>query len=396
MATVVDDLEEAVSAARSLPQHYYTSADVFDLDLERVFGRSWLFAGVVSELPAPGDSLVWSVGPESVLIVRDEQGRLRGYHNVCRHRGCRLRADGSASSRHLVCPYHQWTYGLDGRLRGAPHMGDLDRDSLPLVPVQLRELGGLMFVCFADDPPPFATAAEVVPPQLLPHRLDQTVVAARQRYRVRANWKLLVENNRECYHCRVNHPEFCLSNFDLGVAGDLRTSRAYQEACAEQWRGWVTKGLSPREVSFTGDGWFRIARLPLRRGFATESLSGRPVAPPLGELTGDVGSLRLITLPNCWIHVNLDYAMTTRLTPARVAETTVDVTFLVRAGAVAGRDYDPAELTAVWTATSEQDWALCEQNFAGVRSRGYRPGPLSPVTEGSVQTFHRWYAGALG
>lgn len=382
----------------SLPQDCYVADDVFELDLERVFAPSWLFVGMASELPNAGDVMSWSVGRDSVLLTRDDAGHIGAYHNVCRHRGSRLRPDGAGSARALVCPYHQWTYGLDGSLRGAPHMtADLDRDELGLRPVQLHNLGGLLFVCFADDPPPFDEAAAAVEPQLRPHQLQRTRVAARQHYSVRANWKMLVENNRECYHCRVNHPEFCRSNYDLGMAGDTRTSRAYEAALAEQHRRWVGLGLAPREVSFANDGWFRVARLPLREGYATESLSGRLVAPLLGELTDpDVGSLRLITLPNLWAHVNADYAMTTRLTPRSADRTDVDVTFLVHADAVAGRDYDPDEITAVWTATSEQDWSLCEQNFAGVRSRGYLPGPLSPVTEGSVMAFHEWYIRAFG
>jgi Rieske 2Fe-2S family protein len=381
----------------SLGQEYYVGDDVFDLDMERVFASSWLLVGSVAELPAPGDLLTWSVGRDSVLLVSDEDGRIGAYHNVCRHRGSRLRVDGAGSARVVVCPYHQWAYGLDGTLRGAPHMGgDLARDGLGLRPVHLRELAGLLFVCFADSPPPFDDAVAAVEPQLGPHQLARTRVAARYHYDVAANWKMLVENNRECYHCRVNHPEFCQSNYDLGGSGDTRTSARYTAALAARRLAWEAQGLSPVDVSFDRGGWFRVARLPLRDGYRTESLSGRLVAPVLGDLAGDdVGSLRVISLPNSWSHANADYAMTTRLTPIAPGRTAVDVTFLVRDDAVEGADYDLAELTTVWVATSEQDWALCERNHLGVRSRGYVPGPLSPVTEGSVQAFHEWYQRVL-
>jgi len=388
----------AMTPGYSLPQDYYVSADVFAMDLDLVFARSWLFIGAATELAEPGDTLVWSLGRDSVLLIRDETGRISAHHNVCRHRGCRLQADGQHSVRAVVCPYHQWTYGLDGSLRGAPHMGaDLARDELSLRPVHLRELSGLLFVCFAEAPPPFDEAAAAVEPQLRPHRLERTKVAARCHYTVAANWKMLVENNRECYHCRVNHPEFCQSNYDVGGSGDSRRSTGYDATLAAQQERWLAQGLAPREVSFEGDGWFRVARLPLKDGYVTESLSGNLVAPVLGDLAStDVGSLRLITLPNSWSHANADYAMTTRLTPIRADCTDVDVTFFVRDDAVEGADYHLDELTAVWIATSEQDWELCEQNYAGVRSRGYLPGPLSPVTEGSVDTFHRWYERSLG
>lgn len=381
----------------SLPQACYVDPELFEADLERVFAAGWLFAGVESDLPDPGSLLTWTIGRDSVLLVRHTDGVVRAYHNVCRHRGCRLLPDGPASARVIACPYHQWVYGTDGALRGAPHMGpELAREALSLRPVPLREVAGLYFLSLAEDPPPFAAAAEAIAPQLGPHRLDRTRIATRLHYRVEANWKTLVENNRECYHCRVNHPEFCLSNFDLGGAGDSRRNRGYETVLAAQRRRWIDLGLAPAEVSFPDGDFFRVARLPLREGFVTESLRGDLVAPRLGDLpSGDVGSLRVITLPNAWIHANADYAMTTRLTPLSAAATTVDITFLVRSDAVAGRDYDPAELTAVWIATSEQDWALCEQNYAGIRSRGYRPGPLSAVTEGSVRTFHEWYLTAL-
>jgi len=384
-------------AGYALPQAYYVAEEIFEQDLERVFAVSWQFVAAGSELPRPGDMVAWSIGRDSVLLTRGEDGAIRAHHNVCRHRGSRLRLDGAGSERVVVCPYHQWTYGLDGALRAAPHMGaEGDRNDLSLRPVHLRDLGGLLFVCFADDPPPFDDAFAAIEPQLRLYDLARTRVAVRQHYTVAANWKLLVENNRECYHCRVNHPEFCLTNYDFGIAGDSRTNRQYEAALADHHRRWVEQGLAPQEVSFVDDGWFRVARLPLRDGFVTESLSGELLAPLLGQLpSSDVGSLRLITLPNSWTHVDADYAATTRLTPVGPGRTDVDITFLVRADAVEGRDYDVADLTAVLGSTSEQDWVLCEQNAAGIRSRGYLPGPLSPVTEGSVSVFHDWYLKCL-
>ncbi len=393
----VGDLVESHRPGWSLQQDFYVDDDVFQCDLEQVFAGSWLLVAAAAELPNAGDLLTWSIGRDSVVLSRGYDGRITASHNVCRHRGCRLTADGASSARVIVCPYHQWAYGLDGGLRGAPHMGsDLPREELGLRPVHLRDLGGLLFVCFAADPPPFGEADSVVEPQLRLHDLPRTKLIARQHYEVAANWKLLVENNRECYHCRANHPEFCLVNYDLGMAGDARTSRGYEAAVAEHRRRWVAQGLSPREHSFEGGGWFRVARLPLRDGFQTESLSGRLVAPLLGSLpSADVGSLRLVTLPNSWNHVNADHVATTRITPVSPTRTDVDVAFFVRADAVEGEDYTVADIIPVWTATSEQDWVLCEQTAAGVASRGYVPGPLSPVTEGSVATFHEWYLRAL-
>jgi Rieske 2Fe-2S family protein len=377
----------------ALPQHYYVDDAVLAAEMDAVLGAGWLFAGHTGELPAAGDYLVVDVGPESVIVNRDQAGTLQAHHNVCRHRGSRLLTGGRGHARALVCPYHQWAYDLDGSLRSARLMGpDFCTEGYGLVPVALEELAGLLFVSLAPEPPPFAPAAAAIGPQLAPHRLDQAQVALRHHYRVGANWKTIVENNRECYHCRGSHPEFCLSNFDLGTHGDARRRADYDEAVAAAYRRWEADGLAPKEVTFPGGSWYRASRLPLKSGYRTESLDGRPVAPAMGALAGtDPGSLRLVALPIMWAHANLDYAMTTRLNPIDPGTTDVEVTFLVAAGARAGVDYDPDALSAVWRATCEQDWQLCENNYAGIRSRAYRPGPLSPVVENSVDAFLDWY-----
>jgi Rieske 2Fe-2S family protein len=267
-----------------------------------------------------------------------------------------------------------------------------------LAPVAVRETAGLVFVCLAaapDDAPEFDGFAEAAARHLGPHGLADARVVARDRYRVAANWKTLVENNRECYHCRGSHPEFALSNFEQGTHGDVRPNPRWDTALARARAGWRDRGLATDEVSFPGGSWYRFTRLPLREGFATETLDGRLVAPLMGTLPDpDVGSLRVVGLPNLWAHANADYAMTTRLTPVDAGTTDVDVCFLVRADARL-TEADVDALAAVWRATSEQDWALCEATYAGVASRGYRPGPLSPVVEASVASFLDWYAARL-
>ncbi len=203
-----------------------------------------------------------------------------------------------------------------------------------------------------------------------------------------------VEDNRECYHCRGSHPEFLQSNFEFGTHGDPRRNEAYESTLSEAYGRWHRDGLAPADVSFPDGETFRVSRLPLRAGYLTESLHGRPVAPPMGEVGEEPGSLRMIALPTMWAHANLDHAMTTRLTPVSADVTEVEVCFLVDQDA-SDDQVDLAGLLAVWTATSEQDWGLCESNYAGICSRAYRPGPLSPVVEGSVRHFQEWYLDRL-
>ncbi|MDQ1672506.1 MAG: hypothetical protein QOC98_1068 [Frankiaceae bacterium] len=378
---------------RPLPRASYVDPGEFTADLETVFYPGWLFAGHSCEVDEPGRYLTFTIGTESVIVARDEAGVLHAHHNVCAHRGSRLTTANRGQARALVCPYHQWVYGLDGQLRSARLMGDcFTPDRYRLLSASVREVAGLVFVCLAPDPPDFDGFAAALEPQLGPHGLNHAKVISRHTYRVKANWKTVLENNRECYHCRGNHPEFLASNFDLGSHGDLRVNPRYEQTLADAHARWDTLGLTSDEVSFPDGAWFRISRFPLKEGFATESLDGRPLAPTMGSLPdADVGSLRIIGLPNLWAHANRDYAMTTRVTPVSAGETQVDVAFLVDRDAVEGVDYDPDAVAAVWKATSEEDWELCENNYAGICSRAYRPGPLSTVTENSVEAFLAWY-----
>lgn len=381
----------------SLPREFYVDPTLFEEDLGRIFYANWLFAGHTCEVSEPGDYFVLPVGGESVLIVRDKEGLLRAHFNVCRHRGSRIVAGPRGRSRSLVCPYHQWVYALDGSLTNARLMGgDFDACEYGLRSASVRELAGLIFVCLSPEPPGFDLAEESIAPQLAPHGLGRARIAGRDRYEVRANWKTIVENNRECYHCRVSHPEFCMSNYDLGLPGDTRDDEGFDATLEREYGRWRALGLSPEEVSFPGGSPFRVSRLPLKEGFLTESLDGGLVAPLMGDLTDPrTGSLRLIALPNFWAHANCDYAMTTRLLPVAPDLTEVEVCFLVREDATEGVDYDPKRVSAVWRATCEQDWELCENNYAGIRSVAYEPGPLSEVVESSVETFDRWYLDRL-
>ncbi len=385
---------------KTLPKEFYLDPGIFREDLRRVFYTNWLFAGHSCEIPEPGDFFLLPVGEEELVVLRDKEGGIRAHFNVCRHRGSRIATEPRGRSRSLVCPYHQWVYGLDGRLVNARLMGEsFCAEEYRLRSAAVRELAGLVFVCLAPDAttPDFDAFAGDIEPQLRPHGLEGAKVAVRHQYEVGANWKTLVENNRECYHCRVSHPEFCMSNYDLGLPGDTRNDEGFDSTLEREYERWRRLGLAPEEASFPGGHPYRVSRLPLKEGFLTESLDGGLVAPLMGNLTDpNTGSLRVITLPNFWAHANCDYAMTTRLLPAGPETTRVEVCFLVREGAVEGVDYDPERVATVWRATCEQDWELCENNFAGIRSMAYEPGPFSEVTESSVEDFLRWYLDRLG
>lgn len=396
-ARLLQQMIEQRQAGRSLPGRAYVDERLYQLDLEHVFFRHWLFAGHSCDIPRPGDYFVFDIAGESLIILRDDDGKIRACANVCRHRGSKLCTDESGHARRIVCPYHQWSYRLDGTLAAARSMGDqFDPAAYTLRRVAVRDVAGLLFVCLADAPPQFEDACSTIIPQIRLNALERARTACRFDYTIRANWKIIVENNRECYHCQAGHPEFCRSNYDVGLNGDRRSHPEYEQALARGRAEWTRMGLAPRDASFPNGAPYRVARFPLKDGFLTESLDGQRVAPLMGDIpAAATGSLRIVTLPNAWIHFNCDYVVTTRLIPCRPESSRARVTFLVDGNARPGIDFDPDNVAAVWRATSEQDWRLCEQTQAGVRSRFYEPGPLSTLAENSVAAFLDWYLAQL-
>lgn len=393
-----DELIASRQPGFSLPQPFYTDEQAFRWDLERVFGRCWLLAGHTCQVRRPGDYFLFEVGDESVIVVRGDDGQVRGLFNTCRHRGSRICTESAGHAGKFVCPYHQWSYERDGRLAAARWMGDgFDKSEYALHRAHVRVAAGLIFVCLAERPPDFEPAGRAIARQLAPHGLDHAKICHVQSYPVRCNWKLLFENHRECYHCPVGHPEFCKTNYHTNMPGDERADAEYEEVLQAKNAQWESLGLATGEINFPGGEWYRVARVPLRAGYVTESLDGTPVAPVMGGLkTADAGSVRVITFPSAWSHADSDYVMATQLFPLGPALTQVRITWLVHADAREGADYDRERVTALWKITTEQDFTLCENNQAGIRSARYRPGPFSPLVESGVEVFASWYLRQLG
>jgi Rieske 2Fe-2S family protein len=284
---------------------------------------------------------------------------------------------------------------------------DIDRENLALLKAPVRVVSGLIFVSLSDDPPDFTEAIAEIEPLARPQGLDRAKVAKIVDYDVAANWKLVWENNRECYHCNVNHPQYIKANFDHYNADDIteRIQGRIDQAIARSEAKWSSAGLavSHRRAGMTqfprlgASGWYAANRTPLAEGYVSETMDGRQVAPLMGDYPdADVGTLRIRTLPNMWHHSSCDHGVTTRLLPAGVARTLVRVTWLVGDKAIEGRDYRLEDLMPFWQLTSEQDWKLCEQAQLGVTSSRYVPGPFSTYKEYNVDSFVCWCLHRLG
>jgi Rieske 2Fe-2S family protein len=393
-------------AGQSLEAPFYVGEEFFGLDIEAVFARHWLFVAAEAELPEPGDYVTVNVGPYSVIVVRDDDEAVQAYHNVCRHRGARILNEERGSVGNIVCGYHRWTYGVDGRLLHAEsQVPGFDPSCFGLRSVHVRSVAGLVFICLAEEPPAdFDEVAARIAPYIEPHNLRQAKVATQIDLVENGNWKLTMENNRECYHCG-GHPELQCSLFPIyGYAEEdippvLRPAyERYLKADAEARGTYESLGLPYEAIEEldTRTTGFRIQREPL--DLAGESFTEDGTAACRRLLadfpTGRLGRLSLHMQPNAWFHFMADHAITFSVIPLAPDRTLVRTTWLVHPDAVEGVDYDLDTLTRVWTATNDQDAVFVARAQQGVTSPAYLPGPYSP-TEYQVEAFVNWYVTRL-
>jgi glycine betaine catabolism A len=377
----------------SLDRDFYLDAAIEAAERSVFWHRRWLFAAHGVELAEPGAFVTLEVAGEPVVLVRGRDGVVRAFANVCRHRGSRVCTRESGRVHRLVCPYHAWTYDLDGRLQSdVREHGVADGSELGLKAHHAREIGGLVFVSLAAEPPDIAEMEAAFAARLAPQGLARARIAKTLDYRVGANWKVVFENNRECLHCPVTHREYVRANYDIHLTDPRRAEEIAARVDAEA-RRWATMGLEgPTLISDMTAPWWRANRTPLVPGFVTESLDGAPVSTLMGDYhEHDVGTLRMTMFPNFWMHGSGDHAVTTRLLPDGAGATRVRVSWLVDARAEEGRDYDLARLMPFWQLTSEQDWEICENVQRGLASTHYRPGPFAAVKERNVAQFVGWY-----
>lgn len=402
-SATVRDLLERQPKGHSLLRPFYSDPGIYQLDLEKVWRRGWLFAGHSCEIARPGDYFSFQLDQDSILVVRGENGQVQAMHNLCRHRGSLICDEPCGHVRHLVCPYHRWTYGLDGKLIHAPGMQeDLPKAELGLRKVAVREVAGLIYVSLAEEALDFSETAAVFGAVANPQGLGRAKVAKVVDYRVKANWKLVWENNRECFHCNANHPQYIKANFDHYNADDA-TPRIREQMAAAVSRSeakWAASGLavSHKQTGMTTfpdverNIWFSANRTPLVDGYVSETMDGSQVAPLMGDYSdADVGTVRMRSLPNFWNHSSCDHGVSTRLLPLGPELTEIRVWWLVDEKAQEGRDYDLAKVMPFWQLTSEQDWEICERQQRGVNSSAYLPGPYSTYKEYNVDAFIRWY-----
>jgi Rieske 2Fe-2S family protein len=357
--------------ALTLPARHYTDPGLFQQELERIHFDMWLWAGRAEQLATPGSYLVVEVGSASVLILRGEGGALGAFHNVCRHRGTLLCSgdEGQLPGR-LQCRYHGWTYALDGRLVGAPHMDRVEgfRESdYSLGKVAVAEWDGHVFINLKADPPPLSEHLAGLDVKFRPWRMQELKRVERRVYHVKANWKLVIQNYSECLHCPLAHP--LLHRLSHYMSGDNEP---------------------PRPTYLGG-------RMELRPEFQTLSLDGSSNRPSLPGLSADEARhvYYYALLPNLLLNLHPDYMLTFAIWPRAVDRSDVICEWYFHPNAIASPAFDPRGAIDFWDMTNRQDWELSDLAQSGISSRGYRPGPYSNREE-LLLAFDRFVLDRLG
>ncbi len=401
--TSLKSLVDSRQPNHGLPRQFYHDELLYRFEMDAVWRQGWLFAGHSVQIPKPGDYFLYDVEGDSVIIVRGDDGQVNALYNVCRHRGSLICQEPAGNVKRFICPYHQWTYDRSGRLLLNYGMQkDIDKSQLSLHRAHARELEGMIFISLAAQPPDFEPVAALIAPLAKPQGMARAKVARIMDFDVVANWKLVWENNRECYHCNVRHPQYIKANFDHYNADDTipRVAEQLKAVTVRLETKLVAQGLTSlrEETGMTefpdpDHGiWYAANRTPLVEGYVSESMDGKQVAPLMGDYTDpDVGTLRIRSLPNFWIHASCDHSVAVRLTPNGLTHTSIRMIWLVDGKAEEGRDYNLEKLLPFWLMTAEQDWAICVNQQRGVNSHAYTPGPLSTYKEYNLDRFLRWY-----
>jgi len=365
MVTYYKTEQTFLSGSKTLRREYYLSPEIFTTEQERIFTKQWFCAGHVSRVPEAGDYFILDAHGESVIILRDQKGEIRAFYNVCRHRGTHMCEESEGRfSKSIQCPYHAWTYSLDGRLIGAPLMkgvSDFNKDEFPLHAVYLQVWEGFIFLNLAGSPEPFQEVFAPIASKFNGWNLPILKSERRITYNVKANWKFIFQNYNECYHCPPVHPQLA-------------------------------------RISSSDSGENDLIAGPFIGGFMTidkaDSLtySGRACAMPVADLSSeDLHRVYYYSIaPNMLLSLHPDYVMFHTVWPQSPDRTMIHCEWLFHPEAFRRADFHPDDGIDFWDETNRQDWHMCELSQKGVSSRAYQPSPYSP-REALPAAFDRNY-----
>jgi phenylpropionate dioxygenase-like ring-hydroxylating dioxygenase large terminal subunit len=405
----IDEMIANYQDGYSLEQDFYISPNIFDRDMDRLVSQRWLLVDHVSRIPNKGDYFLFEIANESIIIIRQSNEQANAFFNVCRHRGSKVCLEHEGNKVVLTCPYHAWTYGLDGQLRPPRLMQDgFDRSQFGLHKCHVKVFHGFIFLCLSKEAPPdFDREYSEFSEMLDFHGFTDAKIAVKRDYPNQCNWKLVAENFIECYHCAPSHAAYCavhpedqLTAMGAGPgSGPLEAVEKYQP----QWDAWVEKakalGHPIPEIDRDENSldMANMSRIPINdRNFESETRDGKLASKKLmGKFKEcDGGETAMVFNSIGYVLAMNDFAMMARFTPRDAVNTDVQLTWLVHKDAEEGIDYDPDNVAWVWDTTIKEDKIITEDNNAGILSSRYQPGPYS-TQEARVVSFVKWYLNGI-
>ena len=375
-------MKDELTLQKSLPSAAYTAPEFFAREKDDLFARSWFCSGREEDVAEPGSAIIIDILGESVIVARLKDGSLRAHYNVCRHRGSRLcgndekwglSLNGGIDREYIRCPYHQWTYGLDGALVSAPHLSreaGFDPANFSLYPVGIGTWGGFFFLKLSPEPDDLkrSTIDDILgeaPRRLGNYPLVRLKTARAISYDVDANWKVIAENYNECYHCGGVHPELC------EVVPQFRKNGG-------QGLDWEN-GIAHRDGAWT----YTFSGTTNRQPF--ETLDEFERVRHKGELI----------YPNLMLSMSADHGAAFLLWPLAAGRTRVECRFLFDPTEINRDEFAPEDAVDFWDITNRQDWAVCERVQLGMSTRAHTHGFYAPMEDENVN-MRRYIEQCLG
>jgi phenylpropionate dioxygenase-like ring-hydroxylating dioxygenase large terminal subunit len=386
--TAVQEIEQL---PRSLDRALYTDEALYQSEIGWMRENLWFMVGHESRIPQPGDYFLYDFDKDNIIVVRDLAGQIRAHHNVCTHRGSRVCSEPSGSTKVLSCPYHAWSFDLNGSLRAAPFVpASFDKSQWGLASCHVRVFHGFIFLSFAETAPSFEDYIGYAGREFELQNASGAKIAARHAWTVEGNWKITVENNLECYHCKPTHPNYCKAHpgLPLGKLDEFETRENWMRQKLESSAHERARQFAP--VTPDQNTFHFMGRAVIGMESETESISGKAVAPLMGECAYEGVQTFVAPTGLATIVLSPDHIVMYNFVPRSARRTDVEAIWLVNGSAAEGTDYNIDRLTEVWLATLLEDKVLVENVQLGVESSAYKPGPIIE-SEKYVIAFNRWY-----
>ena len=381
----------------SLDQRFYKDTSIFDLEKHNIFYNSWIFIGHESQIPNKGDFFVYKLLDEEIIVLRNKENKVKAFFNVCRHRGSRVCLEEKGNTSRFSCPYHSWTYNLDGKLLAAKSLREgIDKSKLGLHPCNIESASGMLLINLSDNPQSLKNLHSDLKEPFEMFGFKDLKVAAHKNYPIASNWKLAVENYQECYHCAPAHPEYSLSH-----SLKIEDEPGFDEAQEKMMSNLESCGLKDIEVNkdFSNKDpdqeQYAYSRYALFDGYLTGSKDGKPLAPLLGNIKEfNQGCSDFNVGPVSYFLAYCDHIVGYIFTPTSQDQCQCDIYWLVNKDAKENKDYDKEKLMWLWDVTTYADETIIVNNQKGVNSIKYQSGPYTDK-EHSTRRFIKWYLSEL-